>query len=246
MVTGPVCPSCGEAEQLTGATLDGGIEITCGACGSRWSRAERRCRACGGAESTVARQRMTTYPRGNQLAVIGMRDVPLCPQCDGEALSRLGPDRLLEDGYRSRFVSGAPDEPSAPPRHQPSRAPRARPRSLPPAPPAAPPVAVARRPAAPADPTVRKAVEAYLAHGTDAVSAAAMLVIGRALGTSTRLSDLTAAEAGPRLDAAIEEQWPRRSAIRTLAVDAINDAFRFWVSRGWITADQAPPVPPQT
>jgi hypothetical protein len=241
-VTDPVCPSCGEAEQLTGTPLDGGIEITCGACGTRWNRTERRCRACGGGESTVVRQRMTTYPRGNQLAVIGMRDVPLCPQCDGGAVSRLGPGRLLEDGYRSRFVSGAPDDSASTTPATPAT--RARSRIQPPAPPVATPAA-ARRPKSPTDPTVRKAVEAYLAHGTDAVSAAAMLVIGRALGTSTRLSDLTAADAGPRLDEAIEEQWPRRSAIRTLAVDAVNDAFRFWVSRGWISADQAPPALPR-
>jgi len=248
VVSDPACPSCGETERLAGATIDGRIEITCEACGTAWERSGRRCRGCGSAEHTVARQRMITFPRGNQLAVIGMREVPLCPQCDAAALTRLGPDRLLDDRYRSRFVGGIDDEPAGqpPPRAKaaprpPARqtVPRTPPAGTPPTgtPPTARPV---QRPATREQPTVRQAVQDYLEQADDSVSATAMLVVGRTLGPSTRLADISGTTAGPRLAQAVDEQWSRQPALRALAVGAITDAFRLWVRRGWMTGDQTP------
>lgn len=271
------CPSCGGGDRLTGRQVDGEIEISCAACGHRWLRGPRRCRGCGGVEQVVGRQRMTTYPRGNQLAVIGMRDVPLCPLCDGDALAALGDDRLLDSGYRSRFVSG-PDEGaasasarsdegaassgarSAP---QPASAPQSR--ALPPAGsarsrPTGGPAKSSGRPSRPAgasrptvasprgaaapvpSPTVRQAVQAYLEHAPDAVSAAAMLVVGRTLGPTTRLADVSS-EAAQTLADAVDQHWAGQASLRGLAVDAINDAFRFWSGRGWVAADSMPQLP---
>lgn len=243
------CPTCGETERLSGRRpwADSGksadIVIACDACGTTWPRGARRCRGCGAHEHTTARQRMTTYPRGNQLAVIGMRDVPLCPRCDAHAVSQLGPDRLLADGYRSRFVSGPDDEPAAPTG---AASPPAAPPPAPPSP-AAPPLAVAspaapqprpRRPAV-TDPTVRHAVDAYMRHADGVVNATVMLVLGRTLGPTTRLGGLTAAAAGPALARALDEQWARQPDVREQAVRTIGDAVGFWAEQGWLTEEQA-------
>jgi hypothetical protein len=76
------CPGCGESEHLVGRRTRDGIEVTCETCGARWDRGAVRCRSCGGAASVTARQRMTRQPRGTLLAVVGMREVTLCPDCD--------------------------------------------------------------------------------------------------------------------------------------------------------------------
>lgn len=282
-MTDPQCPSCGERDRLTGQGVDGEIELACRACGHRWMRGQRRCRGCGGVEQVLARRGMTTYPRGNQLAVVGMRDVPLCPSCDSEALAGLGDDRLLDDSYRSRFVSGpgVADQTATPRTAPPSTAtPRTAPtRTSPPTtassggpelrsrsretsgetspgqpvpgtapgsaarrhlPTPAPSPAAASSSAAPgASPTVRHAVHAYLEQAPDAVSATAMLVLGRTLGPTTRLRDVTAAASTSIADA-VDQHWSGQPSLRRLAMDAINDAFRFWRSKGWIDAEQSP------
>lgn len=245
LVTDPACPSCGETERLSGASVGSDIEITCGGCGARWNRGERRCRTCGGNETTTARQRMTTYPRGNQLAVIGMREVPLCPRCDQDAVAGLGADRLVDDGYVSRFVSPSTDDDGgwgreAPPasRVRSARASRP-PRREQPAGPAA------RRAFSPDQrdgaPTVRTAVAAYLEQASDPMSAMAMLVVGRTLGSSTRLSELPV-QSGRQLTEAMDRQWAKQPSLRALAVHSMNDAFRFWAGRGWITTDRLPSI----
>lgn len=246
LVTDPACPSCGETERLSGVSLGGDIEVTCGSCGIQWHRGERRCSTCGGSESTTARQRMTTYPRGNQLAVIGMREVPLCPRCDSDAVAELGTDRLVDDDYSSRFVRSSADDGAHPSRRTPqpaaSPAPSARARTTPRRGQLSEPTPRQRVADQRGDtPTVRKAVEAYLENASDAVSATAMLVLGRSLGSSTRLSEVTP-QSGAQLTEAVDDQWAKQPNLRALAVDAINDAFRFWARRGWIATDRLPRV----
>ena len=68
-----------------------------------------------------------------------------------------------------------------------------------------------------------------------------MLVVGRALGSSTRLSELTM-QSGRQLTEAVDRQWARQPSLRVLAVDSINDAFRFWAGRGWIATDRLPSI----
>lgn len=187
---------------------------------------------------------MTTYPRGNQLAVIGMREVALCPSCDRGALARLGPDRVVDDGYRSRYMNGAPRTPT--PAEGPVQQARPRPtssgRRQPSARqvPAAPPQARQQTRAAAPDPTVRRAVDAYLQQASDSVSATAMLVLGRTLGPSTRLADVRADQARAALGSAVDDHWQRQPSLRALAVAAIDDAFRFWARRGWLDDEQVP------
>ena len=43
-----VCPNCSEDDRLAGERQpDGGVEITCQACGTVWQRSDRRCGLCG-------------------------------------------------------------------------------------------------------------------------------------------------------------------------------------------------------
>lgn len=68
-----------------------------------------------------------------------------------------------------------------------------------------------------------------------------MLVLGRSLGSSTRLSEVTP-QSGAQLTEAVDDQWAKQPNLRALAVDAINDAFRFWARRGWIATDRLPRI----
>jgi hypothetical protein len=235
------CPSCAEPDRLTGTSSSDGIEITCHACGHRWLRGERRCRACGAAEAVVARQRMTTHPRGNQLAVLGIREVLLCPECDREVVAGLGTDRMAPEGYVPRFSRGAPDDqPTTSPRsaHEPSSSPT---RVVARAPSAASSAEQANaypvRPGAlpVPSPTVRTAVASYLQTTSDPSAAAAMLLLGPSLGIATRLDRLDASRAGRELTAALDRSCGEGPGQRRLAlVYAIRDALAAWVSRGWL------------
>ena len=117
----PMCSGAGPT--------DDGIEITCGRCGGSWARGTPRCKGCGGEDGVAQRQVMTRTPRGNQRAVVGHREVTLCPVCDARALdaSRSAP---LPESYVSVFLFGrdarASSTPPAP-RPSPSDASRTRP-----------------------------------------------------------------------------------------------------------------------
>lgn len=82
-------------------------------------------------------------------------------------------------------------------------------------------------------------MQAYLEQAPDAVSAAAMLVVGRTLGPTTRMADVTGAS-GQLLADAVDEHWAGQKSLRGLAVAAIEDAFRYWSTKGWIAAEQVP------
>ena len=96
-----VCPTCDEDENLDGRDVDGTIEITCGICGTVWSRdLTPRC----GTDLRDALQAILDKSRGTQLSIQGMKVVWLCPDCDAEKLRRwldsnvpLPPDDLPVD-----------------------------------------------------------------------------------------------------------------------------------------------------
>jgi hypothetical protein len=100
------CPSCGETERLAGTPVAGDIEVSCQACGHQWLRGSPRCRGCGGGDVVTKLRLMTRHPRGNQLAVVGHRQVPLCPRCDADVVQG-GDGRLVPEGYVSRRPSGS-------------------------------------------------------------------------------------------------------------------------------------------
>ena len=82
------CPACGESDDLAGrGDGDGGIELTCGACGTRWVRHDQdRCDRCGSTDLQTVPLAIVERSRGTQLSVVGTRPVTLCSECDAERL----------------------------------------------------------------------------------------------------------------------------------------------------------------
>ncbi len=95
------CPSCGEDEALLGTKVEGGIELTCEACGHRWVRDPRpRCPRCGGDDLQTVPLAILEKGRGTQLSVVGTRPVDLCTECDAATLDRYHrnrPNPLMPD-----------------------------------------------------------------------------------------------------------------------------------------------------
>jgi hypothetical protein len=242
---GPSCPSCGEATALSGRPQGADIEITCDSCGTRFLRGERRCEACGSPGAVEAEQRMTRHPRGNMLAVVGVRNVPLCPRCDGEVLADAQAQRRpVPEGYVSRFLYGEVEE-LRPVRTMPKRlAGRPVPRSggsqvvrLPET--DGPP----RSQAAPrlVDPTVRQGIEQFLLQADQSADRLVLVLLGALLGPSTRVSSLDSPLTQGQVAVWFEEHWGRRSgrtgreAVRLTLVSLAG----FWQDQGWVSLDLA-------
>ena len=235
------CPVCGESERLTGAELADDIEVTCGACGHRWLRGSPRCRACGGDEVVTRVGLMTRHPRGNQLAVVGHREVPLCPRCDAEAL-REG-ERIVPEGYVSRFVFGRDTpRPTRPAQRgaQPPAAtrtpspPRTRPRD--PRPAGGQPRQTTSAPRSDA-PTVRQAIETFL-RSEPAADALTMVMLGQHLGPATRLRTLDEPAAKEELASWFGATWDvQPEGRRTAAGAALLAAVDHWRGHGWLATD---------
>lgn len=100
------CPSCGEDDDLTGRPLDGVVELTCGSCGSVWTRSDRsECERCGGSDVQTVPLAIVERSRGTQLSVMGTRPVTLCSTCDAETLRRYHanrPNPLMPDELPTR------------------------------------------------------------------------------------------------------------------------------------------------
>jgi hypothetical protein len=109
------CPDCGVSDELTGAATDEGIRVTCHHCGRNWLRdALAICAGCGGHDLIERPQAMTQFSRGNQLSLVGWRMVPLCRDCDAQALQRsLAAGGPIPPGYQPVSRSG-PDTGSTP------------------------------------------------------------------------------------------------------------------------------------
>lgn len=100
------CPSCGEADDLTGERRPDGIHLTCGACGTTWPRdaAARTCATCGGTRLHERAQALTQYSRGTQLSIVGWHQVPLCETCDAAMLDRSSEGKPIPHTYRPAAV----------------------------------------------------------------------------------------------------------------------------------------------
>ncbi len=235
------CPACGESDDLSGRPASDDIEITCGACGTSWLRGDARCKGCGAAGGTPYRQVMTRTPRGNQVAVVGHREVVLCPACDAAAVAAAAAAPVPES-YVSVFLFGVEVPPTRAPRAPTcaSRTGTSAPRGAMPARGATtrtPPGRVSPGPTGPAplvDPTARQAIEAYLT-ATPGGDSLTMLMLGRHLGPTRRVRDLDGPAEQRQLEAWFEQSWSeadlrRREAARAALVDVLG----FWRAEGWI------------
>lgn len=241
------CPACGETEALQGRPTGEDIAITCGQCGAEWMRGEPRCKQCGRTGGVSAPQRMTRHPRGTLLAVVGVRQVPLCSTCDSEVLTAaMQRHQPVPEGYVSRFLFGAIEErPAEPPRpkaspHSHRRAAdtvsrTVRPAPTTPAPSTAPPQT--RASSRPADPTVRQATEAFLNEAGSSSDGLTMVLLGTKIGAATRLSRIDTPETAGELARWVGETFGTRSEQREQAVDVLRRATTYWTAQGWLKLD---------
>lgn len=240
------CPRCGEVDDLRRAArrddasdVDEEIAVECGACGHLFPRPAPRCRGCGGAETVEASQQMTRHPRGTLLAVTGTRRVRLCPRCDAEVVDAAR-GRPVPESYLPRFAHGfpAPSEAPRPTARRRPKGPGARTshQVLPPARPAQ----ARPEPNTPgADPTVRRAIETFLAIGSDADPLAAVL-LGQHLGAATRLSALDSASAASDLAAWYDATWAAQPDSQRQAVaHTLRALADHWRREGWLAQDLA-------
>jgi Zn ribbon nucleic-acid-binding protein len=237
--TDPRCPACDERDLLQGMPLDDDIEVACGRCGHTWRRRQRTCATCGGSALVERDQYLSRNPRGNQTAVVGRRLVRLCPICDREALTladrRAG---ILEEEYVSRYLVDPralpalpPPQPTAPPdsERSPTERPAGhhgrRPRASESPPPHAPQRHTpGQRSATPADPTLREAISSFLEGPAEPGDAVVMLLVGRALGPTTRLSAL-----GPDITDEVFSAGGGTPSARRTASRAVDH----WRAQGW-------------
>lgn len=245
------CPDCGNAQDVTGRVDDhaGDVELTCGQCGRSWWRGARHCASCGGGDLTTRPQVMHRHSRGNQLSIMGWRDVTLCHQCDAELLKTLGSGHTP---VPEEYVSAALIDVNAAP--EPVRSPRPadRPRTTPLGPPPSRPTpspSPLPGPAAPRPPaTVRQALQrsqTMLAEEGTALDPTVVLLLGQRMGPSTRLEGLTAAGHDPAaVRTWVEGLWGAgadgASARHTITVLADH-----WQQQGWTTTDMAAELRPQ-
>jgi hypothetical protein len=259
------CPACGEDQRLRGRPSGDDIEVTCETCGAQWLRGAPRCNSCGRTDAVTRPQVMTRHPRGNQLAIVGRRQLPLCPDCDADAIteSEAG-NRPVPETYVSVFLFGrelphhrpatpAPASESGNARE--ASAERVTNTFLAAAPttptpkrkttsPATRQVPAQPEPTPPQErglsrPTVRQAIEAYLSASPEADSLA-MLFLGQHLGPASRLESLDRPEAADSLVDWFDATWDtRQSERRRTAATAITAAVDAWLAHGWLTEDLA-------
>lgn len=108
------CPHCAERESLRGEADGGGVRVHCQSCGATWMRGAPKCRKCGDGYFVTRPQHLARTPCGNQVAVVGQREVTLCPRCDVDVIDPDNrPNSPSPEGYVSRFMFGEPQ--STPP-----------------------------------------------------------------------------------------------------------------------------------
>lgn len=229
------CPACGETQALSGTERDGRIHIVCETCGTSWFRQDRVCAGCGSPGPVALPQVLTTHPRGNQLAIIGRREISLCRSCDVDAVRAAeSSGRPVPADYVSVFAVGrresyrdpaasAPVSPAAP-RRRPAlrRAARMEPS--------------APAPVVPDRPTVRQATERFLAGHPD-VNPVDVVLLGSHLGSSTRLESLGHVT-GDEICAWFESTWGSQSAERRAVARAtLQRIFDHWHEQGWLAPD---------
>lgn len=218
------------------------IEVACGRCGHTWRRQDRGCATCGGSTVVERDQFLSRNPRGNQTAVVGRRLIRLCPTCDRDALTEADArSGMVEEEYVSRFLIDPLTLPAPPPRQQAQRtppggaksSPRVREDTRPGTRRAAAEISPRRQTPSPpqqaarvtaTDPTLREAISDFLEGPAEPGDAFVMLLVGRALGPTTRLSTLGPDAADRLFRAGGGTSSARASASRALA---------HWRSHGW-------------
>jgi len=81
------CPSCGEADDLAGETLDSGIQITCGKCTTVWLRdTAKRCERCNSDDMYAAPVAVIEKSRGSQLSIVSTNKQYFCWTCDRDLI----------------------------------------------------------------------------------------------------------------------------------------------------------------
>jgi hypothetical protein len=89
-------------------------------------------------------------------------------------------------------------------------------------------------------PTVRQAVEAFLASGFEDTNATAMLMLATQLGSSTRLNALEGAKAAKDLAAWFHRLYgPKTGSTRESALRTVVGAIDFGRAKGWLADDAA-------
>jgi hypothetical protein len=257
------CPACGEDERLRGRASGDDIEVTCENCGAQWLRGATRCNSCGRADVVIRPQVMTRQPRGNQLAIVGRRELPLCRVCDADAIAEsLGGNRPVPETYVSVFLFGrdlprhVPREPArttehsatgdAPTESTPSIAvepttpePKREKRAYAGSPGPSRPQPSPAKEQGLTRPTARQAIEAYLSAHPEADSLA-MLFLGQHLGPASRLDSLDRPGTAESLFRWFDATWDtRQDERRRTAADAITGAVDHWRAQGWLTEDLA-------
>jgi hypothetical protein len=232
------CPACGETEALRGRPHDGNIAVTCERCGAEWMRGAPRCRKCGRPDGVELPQRMTRHPRGTLLAVVGVREVPLCVECDAEVVGpALQHRRPIPEGYVSRFLYGEPSRDQRPttavrskpaPRRSQERRQQVQQVVQIPSPAVRPEPQIT-------DPTLRQATEEFLEAAGGGADSLTMVLLGSKLGPSTRLSALDTEKTALFLAAWVEGTFGGREDRRRQAVATLRQAVAYWSKRGWIT-----------
>ncbi|SCK15391.1 hypothetical protein [Streptomyces sp. WMMB 322] len=236
------CPSCGEAEDLSGAPQDDDIRVTCHGCGAEWMRGAPVCATCSGSDLVERPQAMTRHSRGTQLSIIGWRQLPLCRRCDAQALeTSLGENipvpspyvsAALHAGGKAAPVPAAPrkppgrtDNPAAPAAPQPQRSPSSvpRPHHTPGKDDGRPSTGNATgtadrprrsrpQPARTQVPTVGQAITAFLTEASGEADHTALVLLGAYLGSYNRLSVLDAESSEDWLTAWFDKRWKDRDS----------------------------------
>jgi hypothetical protein len=252
MVATLVCPSCGQSEQLRGTQTGDGIQVTCLACGATWTRGGMRCAACGAHDIVRRPQAMTRQSRGNQLSIVGWREVPLCRTCDADALNTsIARNLPIPGDYVAACLginraANASDSPQHPPRAAPAPNPPTAVKTQSPhatrasrtAPTPPPPAAKTASPPA-AAPTVRHAVAAFMNEAPGHIDAAAMLLLATHLGPANRLTVLEHDAAAEDLASWACGYWGDGTDRAQRALSTIRRAIDFWSAQGWLSTDPA-------
>lgn len=179
-------------------------------------------------------QVMKRTSRGNQLSVLGHRDVELCPVCDAEMIATCRTARQwVPEDYVPAFSRAEIERPEV--RSDPAPRPTVPPPPTRSVPSQAPDPQQAPKPAA-APPTVRQAVAAYMESDPEA-DPLAMLSLAGLLGSGTRVDALDPGTAAA-LQRWFVETWGGHDGTRQAAVlTTVRSAFAHWFDRGWIADD---------
>ncbi len=219
------CPRCASAD-VSGTEHTDGIVLRCGACGHTWERGRRGCATCGGSELVTIPQLITTTPRGNQVSIIGRRQVLVCRACDAAGVSDyLERGVPLPSTYQSAARRVEVEPTSAPPRAStPRRRAAPAPRQVPSPPPAPAPAALT-------NPTVRQAMEHFQQSAPDPF-ALALVMLGREAGPTSRLGDPGTADLLTGADAWAERTFTGGN--REPAIATVRAFVEHCRDRGWL------------